>query len=459
MFSSGKRTLRPLSVLSAALGLVLVGLTESPAHAESVRERQWHLDAMHAEEMWKVSTGQGVAVAVIDTGVDDSLADLKGQVLDGEDYSGLAGDEHTDVDGHGTSIAALIAATGGRGALNGSYGLAPGAKILPIRMALANGESFENIKSGSTYAAEISRAIRYAADSEAKIINVSGGSFKEDANTPGLASAVKYALRKGKLIFAAAGNEGDGHNLVGYPAAVPGVVAVASINEKLERSSFSQWGPQIDVAAPGEDMYSACAGGTQICRSDGTSGAAAIASASAALIWSKHPTWTNNQVLRVLINTMKGNEKRWTWNNAIGYGMVRPRIALQNPGDPGPADEYPLSDLTAAASVSPSPEPSKSTSSSGKSKEDGEPTSSTSAPEDYRTALWIGLGLGAAAIVGTAVAVSLARAHRRSDALLTSPRPPMSAPSSSTHPCPPQHYVSAQPPETDPTRDSSRKCP
>ncbi|MBE4741791.1 type VII secretion-associated serine protease mycosin [Streptomyces caniscabiei] len=424
MLSSSKRTLWPVSALSAVLGLLLVGITATAAQAESIRARQWHLDAMHAEEMWKVSTGRGITVAVIDTGVDNSLADLKGQVLDGQDYSGLKGDEHTDADGHGTNMAALIAATGGRGSLNGSYGLAPGAKILPVRLALSNGESFENIKSGSAYAAQMSTAIRYAAKSEAQIINISGGSFKEDANTPELASSVKYALQKGKLIFAAAGNEGDRANLPGYPAAIPGVVAVASINEKIERSSFSQSGPQIDIAAPGEDMLSACGGGTQICMSDGTSSSTAIASASAALIWSKHPTWTGNQVLRVLINTMKGNEKKWTWNNAIGYGIVRPRVALQSPGDPGPADKYPLPDLAAVASASPSPEAPKP----GGSPDDSKATdraddthSAASTSGDGNTALWVGLGIGFAGLLGTAITVAMIRTRSQRSSALAAP--------------------------------------
>jgi type VII secretion-associated serine protease mycosin len=457
MLSSGKRTLQPFSAISAALGLLLVGITESPAHAESIRERQWHLDAMHAEEMWKVTTGRGVTVAVIDTGVDDSLADLKGQVLDGKDYSGLKGDENTDIDGHGTNIAALIAATGGRGSLNGSYGLAPGAKILPIRMALNNGDSFENAKSGATYAAQISTAIRYAADSKAQVINISGGSFQDDANTPELSSAVKYALTKGKLIFAAAGNEGDGANLPGYPAAIPGVVAVASINEKIERSSFSQWGPQIDVAAPGEDLLSACAGGTQICMSDGTSGAAAIASASAALTWSKHPTWTNNQVLRVLINTMKGNEKKWTWNNAIGYGIVRPRIALQNPGDPGPADEWPLPDLAAAEkSASPSPSPSASKAggdaSGDKQYKTSESAPTTSESDQSNMLLWIAMGVGAAAVLGAVIAFFVARGRRgRGTVPPAHPLPPTyNQPLQPPYPAfgPPQGNIAGPPPES-----------
>ena len=88
-----------------------------------------------------------------------------------------------------------------------------------------------------------------------------------------------------------------------YPAATPGVVGVGAIDKGGKTTAESQRGPQVDLAAPGEDIYAACTGGTQVCVSHGTSDATALASASAALIWSKHPDWTNNQVLRVLINT------------------------------------------------------------------------------------------------------------------------------------------------------------
>ena len=90
-------------------------------------------------------------------------------------------------------------------------------------------------------------------------------------------------------------------------------------------------------------------------RRHGTSDATALASASAALIWSVHPDWTNNQVLRVMLNTIGGPTDGAKRNDAIGYGIVRPRIALTNPGDPGPADKYPLPDYPVAASASPTP--------------------------------------------------------------------------------------------------------
>lgn len=410
---------------------------------------------MQADEIWKISTGRGITVAVIDSGVDDSLADLKGQVLEGKDYSKQSGDEKTDLEGHGTGVAALIAATGARGELNGSYGLAPGVKILPIRMRYAT-EDYGKVDTGAEYSRKMTEAIRFAADSRAQIINISMASENspgmQNVGTPELAAAVKYALAKGKLIFAGVGNRGDKDNLPMYPAATPGVIGVGAINEDIDRSSFSQWGKQVDIAAPGENMVHACPGGTQVCNSDGTSDATAIASASAALIWSKHPTWTNNQVLRVLISTMKGNEKKWTWNNAIGYGIVRPRIALQNPGDPGPADVFPLPDLAAAAeSASPSPEASKSSGSSGADKKADEPTSAAPSADDTNPALWIGLGIAAAALLGTAIAVPVVRARRQRPTHPTLPSPPLYSPQQH-YPSfgPPQNHITNSPPEGTP---------
>lgn len=436
MRTSSRRNMRPASVLSAALGLLLIGVAATPAHAESVRDLQWHLDAMHADEMWKVSTGRGITVAVIDTGVDDSLPDLKGRVLEGMDYSSQSGDERTDHEGHGTGMAALIAGSATRGGESGAHGLAPGAKILPIRMP----EKIEGWDFNASHSAarDMTKAILFAADTDARIINISMGQAesgaKGTADTPELDAAVKYAVNKGKLIFASAGNEGDGANRPVYPASTPGVVAVGSINEKVKRSTFSEWGPEIDVTAPGEDMVHACTGGTGVCRTSGTSDATAIASASAALIWSKHPTWTNNQVLRVLINTMKGNEEEWTHNESFGYGIVRPRVALQNPGDPGPADEYPLPDLAAATSRPPSPgasAPASGEAAAGNPAPDASRTAGPVSEDDSDTALWIALGVAAAVVLGAAITFVVLRTRRRRaerSAMPVSPPPSAYAP-------------------------------
>ncbi|MEK8143493.1 S8 family serine peptidase [Streptomyces sp. M10(2022)] len=137
--------------------------------------------------------------------------------------------------------------------------------------------------------------------------------------------AVKYALDEGALIFASVGNGGDGANLLEYPAGTPGVVGVGAIGKDLQKTGESQSGPQVDLAAPGEEMVHACGGsGTGMCKTSGTSDATAIASASAALIWSKHPDWTNNQVLRVLLNTASGPTSDAARNDYVGYGGVRP---------------------------------------------------------------------------------------------------------------------------------------
>ncbi|MGW2702676.1 type VII secretion-associated serine protease mycosin [Streptomyces sp. NPDC001340] len=462
MRTRGKWTPRPLSTASAVLGLLLVGVAATPAHADSIRSRQWHLDAMHAEEMWKTSTGRGVTVAVIDSGVDNSLADLKGQVLDGKDYSSQRGDEHTDLAGHGSGIAALIAATGARGPVNGSYGLAPGAKIIPIRMRYAT-EAYGQVDNKAEFSRVLTRAIRYAADSRAQIINMSLGSSNapgtENVGTPELASAVKYALSKGKLLFASVGNSGDTSNLLEYPGATPGVVGVGAADENAKVAPFSERGPQVDLVAPGTDMVHACPGGSEICKSKGTSDATAIASASAALIWSKHPDWTNNQVLRVMLNTASkpsGGEKR---SDFVGYGGVRPRVALENPGDPGPADKYPLPDLAAAASNAPSPQASAtaSTGSTAGSKADDKPETAASKTDDSGNApLWIGLGVAAAALLGAAIGIPLLRARRRS---AHAPAEPPAPPAYQPYANPQQQYPTFGPPQGHVTGTSTDGTP
>ncbi|MYY86318.1 MULTISPECIES: type VII secretion-associated serine protease mycosin [unclassified Streptomyces] len=416
MPTTRKSVVRSRLAVSAALAFLMASIAATPAHADTVRSRQWHLDAMRAEEMWKTSTGRGVTVAVIDSGVDDTVPDLRGQVLDGEDYSDLPGDETSDRADHGTGTAALIAGTGARGETAGSYGLAPGARILPIRMTYGN-ERSARARQLTGYSHDMATAIRYAADSKAQILNISMGNSNlpgsSNVNTPELAAAVKYAIAKGKLIFAAVGNSGAKGNEAEYPAATPGVVGVGAINSKVERTRESQWGPQVDMVAPGDDMWHACSGGTQLCKTHGTSNSTALASASAALIWSKHPNWTNNQVLRVMINTMQGNEDGWSRDDSVGYGAVRPRIALKSPGDPGPADEYPLPDLAAAAK-SPAPRESSSRGPAERSGKTEKSASAVSAEKDGdNSALWLTLGLGAAALLSAALTFSIMRRRRR----------------------------------------------
>ncbi|WP_371643675.1 type VII secretion-associated serine protease mycosin [Streptomyces sp. NBC_00597] len=346
---------------SALVGLLLAGVGAAPAaQARSARPEQWHLGAMHADDIWQISTGRGVTVAVIDTGV-GRIPELDGQVVRGKDFShGYDGDERTDYGDHGTGIAALIAGTGKRPSGDGAFGLAPGAKILPLRVSEGGG----NLRLHQS----IAEAIRFAADSDAKVLNISFGGPGESGE---LDAAVRYALDKGKLIFSSVGNDGEGPNEVMYPSGSPGVVGVSAVGADDAATEESQHGPQVDLAAPGVDIVTSCAdeadSGASFCSHHGTSDATALASASAALIWSAHPDWTGNQVLRVLLNTA-GKPDGGERDDHVGYGVVRPRTALlapdapggpdapgpdasggrNAPGDPGPADVYPLPDLAAA---------------------------------------------------------------------------------------------------------------
>ncbi|MDX3849093.1 type VII secretion-associated serine protease mycosin [Streptomyces sp. AK02-01A] len=415
MRSKGIRVSRFQRVGSAVLGLLLAGVAATPAHAETVRSRQWHLDTLRADELWKSSTGEGVTVAVIDSGV-EPVPDLEGQVLKGKDLSVKPGDEREDLSEHGTGIAAMIAGTGDSHGGDGAFGLAPGAKILPVRIDFGAGERGD---------ANMAAAIRFAADSDAKILNISVAGLYEGRS---LREAVTYALDKGKLIFAGVGNDGQNGNAVMYPAATRGVVGVAAVDRDISGTKESQRGPQVDLAAPGVDIISACSGETGLCKSHGTSDASALASASAALIWAKYPDWTNNQVLRVMLNTAGGPTSGAQRNDSIGYGFVRPRIALKTPGDPGPADEYPLPDFAAAAPKSPAPvasEPAKGTEDDGKNARQP----AAAAPDDGSgPGLWIALGVGAAVLIGTAVAVPLVRSRRRAAAQAHQPPVPAFAP-------------------------------
>ncbi|MFD9411060.1 type VII secretion-associated serine protease mycosin [Streptomyces sp. NPDC059989] len=387
---------------SALVGLLLAGVAATPAHAETIRSQQWHLDTMKADDIWKVSTGKGITVAVIDTGV-KSIPELEGQVLPGKDFlAGKAeGDERTDYSGHGTGMAALIAGTGKHPSGDGAYGLAPGAKILPIRVP-------NMLEEAST--PSLIEAIRYAADTDAKIINISQGTSGQPEEDRGRADAVKYAISKGKLIFASVGNTGDALNKVEYPGATPGVVGVGAVDAGGNATKESQHGSQVDLSAPGVDIVMACTGKTGLCKTHGTSDATALASASAALLWSAHPNWTNNQVLRVLLNTAGKPTDGAQRNDYIGYGIVRPRIAVPTPGDPGPADVYPLPDLAAADGAK---NPSPSTDGKAPDTAASSPAPQAEEKKSGSTLPWIALGLGACVLIGGAVTAVVVSRNRR----------------------------------------------
>ncbi|MGC5362749.1 S8 family serine peptidase [Streptomyces sp. DT24] len=406
-FSKSRAFKQRLISTLVVVGVVSAGIvgTAPSAVAADVQSKQWYLDAMHAKEMWKTATGEGIKVAVIDSGVNPSTPSLKGQVLKGMDATGAAGDETDDYRGHGTTMAELIAGTGNGGGLKG---LAPGAKIIPMRITDTQFQDEHSVN-----AHDVEDAIRAAADGPAHIISMSVSS---DYPSRDEQEAVKYAQSKGKLFFAAAGNDAMSGNKEQYPASYAQVVGVAATDQKSKASVYSQHGDFVDIAAPGDDIPRWCDEKFQrYCDGNGTSPATAIASASAALIWSAHPHWTANQVLRVLLDTAgRGDWEKGTLSNYLGHGVVRPAVnILRGKGDPGAPDVSPLTDEKTTSGSSAVPTASASASSQPPQKKNADAAVVTGSAEKPGEDSQLGLILGVAAGVVVLGAAAFVLVRRR----------------------------------------------
>jgi type VII secretion-associated serine protease mycosin len=363
---------------------------------------------MKADQLWKHSTGKGMTIAVLDTGVDGSRSELRGQVLNGKDFSYDPKGADFDTNGHGTEMAALIA---GKGGSHGIQGLAPGSKVLPVRV-----NPGKAVLGDGTPA--LLKGIRYAIQRGARIINLS------ETITGYLTQSAKERLRtgvdeinsSGALIFAGAGNDGESSNIPGYPSVLPGVVGVGSVNQSGTVSKFSTHGPQVALAAPGEGIPARCKVEGASCTESGTSHATALTSASAALIWSAHPKWTANQVLRVMMQTASKPKGRIP-SEYIGHGVIRPaQVLLDGKGDPGVADVNPLfpkyrPGKSSAASPS---SPSKADATSGTADTQVEaPAASAAGGDDDNDNTLVYAGVGVAAALALSGGFVVARKRRR----------------------------------------------
>jgi thermitase len=238
---------------------------------------QWDIQKVEAPAAWDLTIGSAsVVVAVIDTGVSASHPDLTGKVIAGYDFANNDSDTTDDYapSGHGTKVAGIIGAASNNGV--GIAGIAWQSPILPVKVCDSTGQcSDANVASG----------IIYAVDQGAKVINISLG---DPSPSSTLADAVNYAWNKGAVIVAAAGNTGG--NPLLYPAAYPNVVAVGATSQddplfgSDQRASFSSYGPELDIVAPGINIYSTNYSGTYTSGS-GTSFAAPQVAGAAALLW------------------------------------------------------------------------------------------------------------------------------------------------------------------------------
>ncbi|MER6052562.1 S8 family serine peptidase [Streptomyces sp. NPDC001793] len=319
------RTLRAVGGAVVA-GALLFG-TAPVASADQIRDAQWPLKAFKADEVWKIATGKGVTVAVIDNGVQSQHPDLKGNVLPGKSFEDGGSAEPKDGDTHGTSMAANIAGHGhGPGGESGVKGLAPDAKILPLR---DDGGRPDGLAS----------SIRYAVDKGASVINIS----MTGKSSPGESEAISYAVKHNVLVFAGAGNDGKGGaDAIQYPAHYPGVVAVGGVQNLGggEIWSGSNYGPQVMLTGPAVDIVSAGDSGTSKYQKDtGTSDATSFASATAALLREKFPDLSAGQILNRMVKSAglpPSAQGLQLPDQHYGYGFIKPLAALTRDIPAGP---------------------------------------------------------------------------------------------------------------------------
>ena len=301
-----------LKQLSAHSDVVRAAEIEDQQSAQVVpndplyRTFQWNLRRIGMEQAWDLRpSAVDVVVAVLDTGVDLNHPDLKANLLLDQGYEFLDDmPSPQDDESHGTAVAGIIGAVGNN--REGVTGIAWRVKLLPIKALNAQGRGPDSA---------MVKAILYAADNGAKIINISSTGSRYSA---ALETAVQYAQDKGALLVAAAGNTGNGDNAINYPAGFDGVLAVAAVDDHDQLASFSQRQPYVAVSAPGVDVPSTAwpgAGRGLYASQSGTSIAAPHVSGAAALLWGLRPDLTADEIAAAL----KANADKVASSDS-GYG-------------------------------------------------------------------------------------------------------------------------------------------
>ncbi|MBW8487334.1 S8 family serine peptidase [Actinomadura parmotrematis] len=289
---------REQTVRGTAAGALLA------ARTDQIRAREWYLNSLRVSRAWKWSKGADITVAVLDTGVDQRHPDLSGRVVAGPDLTGgtrRPGGKYWGK--HGTSMASIIAGHGhGAGLQQGVLGIAPQSRILSIRVTWENDDPMR--RNGTDLGRSrdaVATGIRYAVDHGAGVINMSlgGGQQFYNGNTVE-EKAIRYALDHGVVLIASAGNDGATANRKNFPAAYPGVIAVAALDQKGRVWKDSNRRPYVAVCAPGVDIVSADTGSGYVVGT-GTSPSSALVAGVAALIRSRYPKLTPDQVRQALV--------------------------------------------------------------------------------------------------------------------------------------------------------------
>lgn len=329
----GRMTRRILSAIGAsAVALTLLGAAPAAAAVvpdtdteDPVREAEYWLSDYGIDEAWKTTRGDGVRIAVIDTGIGKGPVEFDGAVVGGTDVSGVGTpDGRTPVgavdSNHGSWVASLAAGRG-TGDDSGMIGVAPEAELLSISVGFGSSAT-------KSFTDQIAEAIRWSVDHGADIINMSLTTNVPDWDES-WDDAFLYAYQHDVVVIVAAGNRGSGTTRVGAPATIPGVLTVAGVDPGGKASvEASTQGITIGVAAPSENLVGVSADG-QLVLWNGTSGAAPIVAGIAALVRSAHPDLDANNVINRIIRTARPAAGASSVPDPLyGYGLVDASAAV-----------------------------------------------------------------------------------------------------------------------------------
>lgn len=329
-----------ITAMVAAAAAVTLSLTALPAAAEDpaadtsaplyysydLTSAQWWLDAVGAKQAHASGyTGEGVTVAVIDTGIDATHPDLAGRVLSGVDVSTgeeieVSGEEDSDFYGHGTHVAGIIGAADNG---HGITGIAPGVEFLPV-LPLGPWSGDEGT---------IAAAVDWAANTGADVINMSLGAWTRNVSLTSdseMCAAVNRAVEAGVTVVVSAGNDGEFGNPLSTPAGCPGAISVSAINSAGNPSWFSSFDPSVAVSAPGEEVFSTVPVAmlnTGYADLSGTSMAAPVVTGVAALLKQQDPTRTPGDIAEIIKQTAT-DLGRPGFDPRYGHGLVSAPAAL-----------------------------------------------------------------------------------------------------------------------------------
>jgi subtilisin family serine protease len=288
---------------------------------------QWHLPLIQAPSAWSLTQGEGVVLAVLDSGIDLAHPDFAGRLLPG--YNFVNGNTNlADVRNHGTRTAGTAAATTGNGI--GVASVAGRTSIMPLRISDSSGYA--------TFSA-MANALIWAADRGARVANLS---FSGASGSASVISAANHFRSKGGLVFVSAGNTGTDQGFAPSDA----LIVVSATNGSDQRTSWSSFGAYVDLAAPGEGVYTTDWNQSYASVS-GTSYAAPMAAGVAALVMAANPALNAAQVEQILFSTAVdlgavGKDVHFGHGRIDAAAAVQAALAMAEPPPPPPDTEAPM---------------------------------------------------------------------------------------------------------------------